>query len=355
MLVAAHQAGMACWTCSDQGEKKALTRRLFLSLFFSCGSGCSNLASTIDKTRSAFKGLLDSITQVQHRMERQYGTTGWYRPFKVNAPYLVPQSSLVKPLHPLSRSYASPPPPPPQGGTINPPTKAPKSSIKPTTEAAAGAISKAWKPSFAILAPTFLFTHVTMAWALVPPVYFFLRTTNLSNTLLAGPQGAWFLSRRVPAFIPDTLVDSLVGGAPEKGHSSSQRPTMEELIERLARRGIRIIYNVSRSAFAGLKGGAGEENALAKAALRELRGGLGVKEEEVRDKADGLKDKIRGYTTRQAQSAVSDIQFGQIRDGVAAWVVVKVCTRLHTVHLGLRSHISCFSFSYPFEYLSHYS
>lgn len=119
------------------------------------------------------------------------------------------------------------------------------------------------------------------------------------------------------------MVDGLVGGVPADG-KATQRPTVEELIERLARRGIRIIWNVSRSAASAFKKGNEEEDALAKAAMRELRGGLGTKKEEVRDKADGFKDQIKGFTTKQAQGVVSEVKFGQIRDGVAAWVLVKV-------------------------------
>lgn len=271
------------------------------------------------------------LLAVHHSMEGRNAASNWHRSSLASAPLLMAQQGLSKSLLPFSRCYSTaPPPPPPQPGNIPPPTKGTAASSlrsgavgSNSAAAAASAASRAWKPSFAILAPTFLFTHVTLAWALVPPVYLFLRTTNLSNTLLAGPQGAWFLSRKVPDWVPDTMVDRLVGGLPADGHAV-KRPTVEELIERLARRGIRILFNVGNSAFSAFRKGSGEEDALAKAALRELRGGLGLKSEEVRDKADGIKEQIKGYTRRQAQGAVSEIQFGQIRDGVAAWVFVKI-------------------------------
>jgi hypothetical protein len=42
---------------------------------------------------------------------------------------------------------------------------------------------------------------------------------------------------------------------------------------------------------------------------------------------------VMGYTRKQAQGVASDIQFGQIRDGVAAWVLVKVRPTLSQVGL----------------------
>lgn len=120
------------------------------------------------------------------------------------------------------------------------------------------------------------------------------------------------------------MVDNLVGGIPANQRKAADRPTVEELLERLARRGIRAAYNISTSAFSAFKKGGGEEDALARAAIRELRGGLGFEKEEVKEKAGGYKDKIKEFTSKQAQGAVGDIKFGQIRDGVAAWVLVKV-------------------------------
>ena len=252
----------------------------------------------------------------------------------IGAPFLLARQSIAARVSPFSRGLSTPPshppPPPPQSGTIAPPRQGP-----PPPATGAAAIARSYRPSLLALAPTFLFTHVTLAWALVPPVYVLLRSTNLSNTLLAGPQGAWFLSRKVPDWIPDTVIDGLVGGAPPNAVASGRQRTegnltIEELIERLARRAIRIVWNVGSSAYTGLKGGRGEEDALARAALRELRGGLGMERQEVKDevkeKASGVKDKLMGYTRKQAQGVASDIQFGQIRDGVAAWVLVKVST-----------------------------
>lgn len=142
----------------------------------------------------------------------------------------------------------------------------------------------------------------------------------------------------MPDWVPDTLIDGLIGGVPANASSSSKakmdrHPTVEELIERLARRAIRIFWNVGSSAYAGIKGGAGEEDALARAAMRELRGGLGMEKQEVKEEANGLKDRVMGYTRKQAQGVASDIQFGQIRDGVAAWVLVKVRPTLSQVGL----------------------
>ncbi|UZJ56599.1 hypothetical protein CBS101457_005919 [Exobasidium rhododendri] len=260
------------------------------------------------------------------------GLSDWQRTSLASAPFLVARQRLSTTSSPLLRNYSSPPPPPPQGGTIPPPTTKGPPAPSPgaaSLTGASNAAARAFKPSFLVLAPTFLFTHVTVAWALIPPVYLLLRSTNLSNTLLAGPQGAWFLSRKAPEWIPDTLIDSLVGGVPANASSSRRakmenRPTVEEIIERLARRAVRIFWNVGSTAYSGFKGGAGEEEALTNAAMRQLRGGLGMEKQEVKEKAGGIKDKVLGYTRKQAQGVAGDIKFGQIRDGVAAWVLVKV-------------------------------
>ena len=225
-----------------------------------------------------------------------------------------------------SLSTPSQPPPGPGAGSARPaqPAAVGVAAAGQPTNLNSTTVARAARPSFLVLAPTFIFTHFTLAWALVPPIYLVLRTTNLSNTLLAGPQGAWFLSRQVPTWIPDAVVDNLVGGVPVNERKASQRPTVEELLERLARRGIRAAYNISTSAFSAFKKGGGEEDALARAAIRELRGGLGMEKEEVKEKASGYTDKIKGFTRQQAQGAVSEIKFGQVRDAVAAWVLVKV-------------------------------
>ncbi|PWN90863.1 hypothetical protein FA10DRAFT_286536 [Acaromyces ingoldii] len=247
--------------------------------------------------------------------------------FLAPASVLVPASLRVRVRFNSTVAPGQPQPPPPP---VKPPQPPPHAAAQ--ASAASALPSGRTRPSFAVLAPTFLFTHVTLAWALVPPVYLFLRTTNLSNSLLAGPQGAWFLSRQVPDFIPPQLIDAIVGPPPpsSKGREGQgqerRRLTVEELLERLARRAVGIVWSTGRGAYGiykGARGDVSEQDAIARAAVGEIRGGSKTREDG--DTAvDGITNKILGATRKQAQGIAGDISFGQIRDGVAAWVLVKV-------------------------------
>lgn len=182
-----------------------------------------------------------------------------------------------------------------------------------------------------MLVPTFVLTHFTLAWALVPPIYFTLRQTNMGNALLAGPQGAWLLSRRVPEWVPDVVIDGMVGGSSASREEQHHQLTVEQLIERLARRGIRIGWKYASYGGAALKGlrkVTQDEDQLAKEATQKLgakeQGEAAMAESQVRNFASSIK----GYTTKQARTAADEIEFGQIRDGIAAWVLVKVSKQL---------------------------
>jgi hypothetical protein len=193
------------------------------------------------------------------------------------------------------------------------------------------------RPGYVALLSSFAFTHFTLAWALVPPIYLFLRQTNLSNSLLAGPQGAWILSRKVPSWVPDVVVDGLAGAPTpnEAGHKDSQALTIEQVIERVARRGIRIGWKYGKMGGSALqtlrnRGQNGEDelvdSAMQSLGLKGKSGGEVAKIEEPKQSGrfGNIKDTISGYTRRQVKSAADDIQFSQIRDGIAAWVLVKV-------------------------------
>lgn len=223
------------------------------------------------------------------------------------------------------------------------------------SKAGAAAVADGAKRKFGwlVLAPTFLFTHVTLAWGLVPPVYFILRQTSLANTLLAGPQGAFVLSRRIPQWVPDGLVNPIVGekqqqlqqledgsgGQRSKDAASVRRDlTVEDLVERLAQRGVRTAWRGGSTIFKGLRkakvDSSADEEALARDAVRQIGGGGSSKHKgeggssgENSGAASDLSKRIRDYAGRHVRSTTEDIKLGQIRDGVAAWVLVKVSVR----------------------------
>lgn len=187
------------------------------------------------------------------------------------------------------------------------------------------------KPGILLLLPTFVFTHFTLGWALVPPIYFTLRQTNLSNALLAGPQGAWLLSRKVPEWIPDVVIDGLAGPLPAGYEERHPQMTVEQLVERMARRGLQNGWKYAKYGGSAVKSlrklASGDQEEITQEAMRKIGGTNADKAKganEVEARANGIKDKIVGYTKRSARTAADEIDFGQIRDGLAAYILVKI-------------------------------
>ena len=208
-------------------------------------------------------------------------------------------------------------------------TTAASASAAAAGEAAKNAVRQ--KPGFLLLIPTFVFTHFTLGWALVPPIYFTLRQTNISNALLAGPQGAWLLSRKVPDWIPDVVIDGLAGPLPPGQEERQSQMTVEQLVERMARRGLQNGWKYAKyggNAVQSLrKFASGDAEEITQEAMRKIGGTNPDKVKganEVEARANGIKDRIIGYTKRSARTAADEIDFGQIRDGLAAYILVKI-------------------------------
>lgn len=187
------------------------------------------------------------------------------------------------------------------------------------------------KPGFLLLIPTFVFTHFTLGWALVPPIYFTLRQTNISNALLAGPQGAWLLSRKVPDWIPDVVIDGLAGPLPPGQEDRYSEMTVEQLVERMARRGLQNGWKYAKYGGKAVQSlrklASGDQEEITQEAMRKIGGTNADKAKganEVEARANGIKDRILGYTKQSARSAADEIDFGQIRDGLAAYILVKI-------------------------------
>ncbi|PWN33392.1 uncharacterized protein FA14DRAFT_61806 [Meira miltonrushii] len=197
------------------------------------------------------------------------------------------------------------------------------------TEAAKTAVRQ--KPGYLLLIPTFVFTHFTLGWALVPPIYFTLRQTNISNALLAGPQGAWLLSRKVPDWVPDVVIDGLAGPLPPGQEDRHSEMTVEQLVERMARRGLQNGWKYAKYGGKAVQSlrklASGDQEEITQEAMRKIGGTNADKAKganEVEARANGIKDRIVGYTKRSARSAADEIDFGQIRDGLAAYILVKI-------------------------------
>ncbi|KAF7980994.1 hypothetical protein HWV62_5237 [Athelia sp. TMB] len=67
---------------------------------------------------------------------------------------------------------------------------------------------------------SFGLVHQTIAWAALPPLFYFFQTTGAATALLAGPQFAWVLSRPVPSWLPTPFIDKKE--ARRKGGSSTE-------------------------------------------------------------------------------------------------------------------------------------
>lgn len=68
--------------------------------------------------------------------------------------------------------------------------------------------------------------HQSIAWAALPPLFYFFQATGAATSLLAGPQVAWVLSRPVPDWLPTPFIDKKE--AQRKGTSTDAEEKLRE-------------------------------------------------------------------------------------------------------------------------------
>lgn len=76
--------------------------------------------------------------------------------------------------------------------------------------------------------------HQSIAWAALPPLFYFFQATGAATSLLAGPQVAWVLSRPVPGWLPVPFVDTKEArrkGTSEADSEAEKRKAEQRLSE----------------------------------------------------------------------------------------------------------------------------
>ncbi|PWN49806.1 hypothetical protein IE53DRAFT_387951 [Violaceomyces palustris] len=167
-------------------------------------------------------------------------------PYLLSSPFLftalrssIRDGGSYRPLNPLHHAYFSTSQPP------EPPSKFPLRGW-PAIRA---------RPFLHIF--SFATLHLTLAWALIPPIYTFFRSTGSANALLAGPQVAWILNRPVPDWFPLAMrikrqgADGSVDGF-DDDHDG--KLTVEDLIEVMARNFAGKAWKASVGAYGQAKG-----------------------------------------------------------------------------------------------------
>lgn len=226
--------------------------------------------------------------------------------------------------------------------------------------------------------------HQSIAWAALPPLFYFFQTTGAATSLLAGPQVAWVLSRPVPNWLPLPFVDkkeayqkaisgdeteaeqrkaesrvievkasmaSAITGwikgnkgisrlsgavgadkeleklaregkeAEARARAKGEKPLLvEDVVEQVIRKAVRMGFTFSRSIYGQAKSWGKNEDELAEEAIKTLEG---KDSRALRIPDFGLGDRVR----KTAQG----VSFREILDGAAAYIVVKV--RSHTIDL----------------------
>jgi hypothetical protein len=180
--------------------------------------------------------------------------------------------------------------------------------------------------------------HVGLAWALIPPIYLFLNNTNTATSLLAGPQAAYILSRKVPAWVPSPegrLAVSEKGEVSGKTHAAATdgERTVEDYIEAVLKSSVATGWKGGKAVLGGAKsltaqlaslGGdhkPEEASEMVGDALKDVTGGHGSTSAKLKSMAGNAWDSTIG---KRARERADDLKYGQIRDAVAAWVLVKV-------------------------------
>lgn len=182
--------------------------------------------------------------------------------------------------------------------------------------------------------------HQSLAWVLLPPLYYFFRSTGAATSMLAGPQTAWILSRPVPSWLPvpglslDANPEGGEGNA--RGKQAKREPTVEDVLEQVIRRAARFSWTASRALYGQARSLESDWNRIKGG---ELPASIGAKSQpdEVADEAvRALKGQDQsgegkagwnipdlGFSDRVRKSA-GEVRIREVVDGVAAYVVVKV-------------------------------
>lgn len=217
--------------------------------------------------------------------------------------------------------------------------------------------------------------HQSIAWAALPPLFYFFQTTGAATALLAGPQVAWVLSRPVPHWLATPFVDkrkvhrkgsspsqsdadaekrnveaggrlrdvkagitSVVSWIKDKADISrvsravgeeaevvakakGQKPLLvEDIVEQIIRKAVRTGYTLSRSIYGHARTWGKDGDEVADDAIKAL-------EEKGSDRMHlsnfGLGDKVR--------ETAEGVSFREILDGAAAYIVVKVRLLVYTL------------------------
>ncbi|KZP13586.1 hypothetical protein FIBSPDRAFT_869097, partial [Athelia psychrophila] len=209
---------------------------------------------------------------------------------------------------------------------------------------------------------SFGLVHQGIAWAALPPLFYFFQATGAATALLAGPQVAWVLSRPVPDWLPIPFVDK---GAHRTGRSAGgvdrevqeaeargrvsevkagvagaltgwmkgsrdasqeaggragdtgqkQKPLLvEDVVEQIVRRAARAGYTLSKAIYGRAQTRGTDGDAVADAAVNALEGkGPGTGRMRLPD--FGIGDRVR--------QTAGGVSFREIVDGAAAYIVVK--------------------------------
>lgn len=200
--------------------------------------------------------------------------------------------------------------------------------------------------------------HVGLAWGLVPPLYWVLHSTNSATAMLAGPQAAYVLSRKVPSWVPvpgykaGLTHKASAGGDETAGETQTGERTVEDCLEAVVRSSIAAGWTGGKAVLGGAKsltaqlsqlGGVEkpeEAGQIVSDALKDVTGGHGKSSAKLKSLAG---DAWNSTVGKGAREHASDLRYAQIRDAVAAWVIVKVSSIVFPAWLALlRSVASSF-------------
>ncbi|CEH16169.1 hypothetical protein CBOM_06035 [Ceraceosorus bombacis] len=190
--------------------------------------------------------------------------------------------------------------------------------------------------------------HVGISQVLLLPAYWAVHSAGLGNSMLAGPQAAWILSRPLPAWMANAVG---LGSAPSKSPAlteegqeiQSKQEIMRRRLERRGRRAtvedllelevgklasgawgaggglIRLISDFRASAQGPSGTGTDQESQRAMDELKGRGGGGDGAGDGAGAKSWGTA--LGGSISTQARGIAGNIRITQVRDAFAAWVV----------------------------------
>lgn len=215
------------------------------------------------------------------------------------------------------------------------------------------------RPLFHLL--SFGIVHQTIAWAALPPLFYFFQATGAATSLLAGPEVAWVLKQPVPRWLPLPFIDkkrarhkeaeenlevsaerkveeakagmagairkwvgrtkdvSEVIGRPAneiKGSVNGEKPLLvEDVVEQLIRRAVRVGFRLSKTFYGQVKSRGRDADHVADDAIATLEGNKSRFSIPSFDFGD------------RARRTAEGVSVWTILDGAAAYIVVKVSQR----------------------------